>query len=71
MPYVTWVIAKSDSSLVYTRSVEKISMVFAFMGGIIAAVLALLFLLNIYNSAAFELSMAVSIFSLRPKEGEN
>jgi predicted membrane protein len=58
--------AKSANSLVYNRSVQKISSVFSFMGGMIGAVSAVLFIIKIYTRLSFEISIAFEIF--RPEE---
>jgi hypothetical protein len=47
---------------VYTREVQKLSAVFSFMGGMIGAVSAVLFVIKIYTSLSFEFSIAFEIF---------
>lgn len=66
--YVNFYIAKSADSIVYARSVQKVSSVVSFMGGMIGAVSAVLFIINIYTSFSFEISIALQIF--KPEEGD-
>lgn len=54
--------------MVYTRNVRKISNVLSFIGGIISALLAVLFIMNSYTTFAFEVSIASEIFSAKSKE---
>lgn len=51
--YVSFYIAKSSDSMVYTREVQKISSVFSFMGGLIGAVSAVLFIIHSYTGFSF------------------
>ena len=60
--YVVFGIAKSPNSIFISREVQKISTVFSFMGGLIGAIMAGLFIINSYTSFAFEISIALSIF---------
>lgn len=60
--YITFTLAKSSNSIVYNREVQKISSVFSFMGGMIGAVSAVLFVIKVYTSVAFEISIALEIF---------
>jgi predicted membrane protein len=60
--YVTFGVAKSPKSISYARQVQKISSVFSFIGGLIGAILAGLFIINAYTSFAFEVSIALSVF---------
>lgn len=57
--YLTFSLAKSPSSLTYTRQVQKISVVFSFIGGLVGALLAGLFIINQYTSFSFEISIAL------------
>jgi hypothetical protein len=43
--------------MVYTRNVRKISNVLSFIGGIISALLTVLFIMNSYTTFAFEVSI--------------
>ena len=52
-------ILKDYSSQYYERSVQKIFVVFSFMGGLIGAIMACLFVINTYTSFAFELALAL------------
>lgn len=65
--YVYFDFKKSSSSLTYTRNVKKISNVLSFIGGIISAILATLFIMNSYTAFAFEVSIASEMFSKRDK----
>jgi predicted membrane protein len=60
--YVVFGVAKSPNSIFISREVQKISTVFSFIGGLIGAIMAALFIINSYTSFAFELSIALSIF---------
>jgi len=51
--YAAFSIAKSSNSIVYTREVQKLSAVFSFMGGMIGAVSAVLFVIKIYTSLSY------------------
>lgn len=60
--YVTLNIVKSANSLVYRREVQKVSSVFSFMGGMVGAASAVLFIIKIYTSLSFEISIALEVF---------
>lgn len=60
--YITFGVAKSPKSITYTREVQKISTVFSFIGGLIGALMAGLFIINSYTSFAFEISIAMAVF---------
>lgn len=60
--YATFFIQKSSNSIVYNRAVQKISAVFSFIGGMIGAVTAALFLINSYTSSNYEVSLALDVF---------
>lgn len=64
--YACYYLVKSPTSYSYIRSVQKISTVFSFIGGLISAISAALFILKIYNNLAFEVSVAICIF--KPKD---
>jgi hypothetical protein len=64
---LTYNIIKGPRSLSYKRQVQKISTVFSFMGGLIGAVLAVMFIFNAYTSYSLELSIASGIFS-KPRQ---
>lgn len=66
--YVYFDLKKSAQKMVYTRNVRKISNVLSFIGGIISALLAVLFIMNSYTTFAFEVSIASEIFSAKSKE---
>lgn len=60
--YSCYLIVKSSTSYRYDREVQKISSVFSFIGGLISAISAALFVFKMYNSFAFEITIALSIF---------
>lgn len=60
--YATFYIMKDPTNLSYNRAVQKIFVVFSFMGGLIGAVMAGLFIIDTYTSFAFELALAIDIF---------
>lgn len=55
-------LTKSTNSYVYKREVQKISSVFSFMGGMIGAVSAVLFIIKLYTNFSFEISIAHELF---------
>jgi len=55
-------LTKSTNSFVYKREVQKISSVFSFMGGMIGAVSAVLFIIKLYTNFSFEISIAHELF---------
>ncbi len=60
-------IDRSSDSVSYTREVQKISTVLSFIGGMISAVSTLLFIIKSYNSQAFEMEIASSLFTDQPE----
>ena len=61
-PYAGFYVAKATDSRVYTRVVQKVSEVFSFIGGIVGAVSALLFVINKYTDFSLEVMIARVIF---------
>jgi len=57
--FVTINLVKSSNSIVYNRQVQKVSSVLSFMGGMIGAISALLFVIKMYTSLSFEISIAL------------
>lgn len=57
--FATFFVMKDPSQTTYQRAVEKIFVVFSFMGGLIGAVMAGLFIINSYTSFAYELALAL------------
>jgi hypothetical protein len=55
-------LAKSANSLKYKREVQKISAVFSYIGGLVGAVTAVLFFVNIYTDSSLEISIGLSLF---------
>lgn len=49
-PLAKMFILKSPASITYNRQVQKISAVFSYIGGLIGAVLAVMFIVNSYTS---------------------
>jgi hypothetical protein len=62
---------KSKDSYIYTREVQKLSTIFSYIGGVVSSFITVLFLLNKYNSFAFEIAIANQIFKLEKKEKRN
>lgn len=60
--YACLSLARSSNSLKYTRSVQKISVVFSYIGGLVGVVTALLFLLKTYTATSYEIGMAIDLF---------
>ncbi len=60
--YASFYVMKDPSQIVYKREVQKIFVVFSFMGGLIGAVMATLFIMNSYTSFAYELALALEVF---------
>ncbi len=52
-PYFRLVLIKSDSVFTYTRTVQKISSVFSYIGGFFGALTAALFFVKIYTDSSF------------------
>jgi hypothetical protein len=52
MPLVTLILAKSSNSLVYDRQVQKVAAVFSYVGGLVGAVTAFLFLVKSYTDSS-------------------
>jgi hypothetical protein len=46
-------VMKDGSHSIYTRQVQKIFVVFSFMGGLIGAIMACLFIVNSYTSFSY------------------
>jgi hypothetical protein len=55
-------LAKSANSLLYTREVQKISAVFSYIGGLVGAVTALLFIVKSYTDSSLEVTLGISLF---------
>ena len=60
--YATFSILKDYAVQTYERKVQKIFVVFSFMGGLIGAIMACLFMMNSYTGFAYELALAFSVF---------
>ena len=56
------VVSKSGRSLIYNREVLKISTVISYMGGLVGAVVALLFIVKSYTDTSLELNVSLEIF---------
>ena len=57
--FATFFLMKDYADEFYERQVQKIFVVFSFMGGLIGAIMACLFIINTYTSFAFELALAL------------
>lgn len=66
--YFSFYFAKGDVSTSYNREVQKISSVFSFMGGLIGAIVASLFMINSFTDYSYEVSIALEIF--KKKKGD-
>jgi hypothetical protein len=55
-------LAKSLNSIVYNRQVQKISAVFSYIGGLVGAITALLFLVKSYTDSSLEISIGIKLF---------
>jgi hypothetical protein len=62
---------KSHSSLVYTREVQKISVVFSYIGGLVGAITAFLFLVKSYTDSSLEVNIGISLFKPSEKNEES
>jgi hypothetical protein len=62
-------LAKSKDSLVYTRQVQKISAVFSYIGGLVGAITAVLFLIKSYTDISLEVSIGINLFQEGREEG--
>lgn len=61
-------VEKSTDSHHYKRTVQKISEVFSFVGGIIGAGTAVLFFLNYYTDFSLEVIIASSLFKKKKED---
>jgi hypothetical protein len=60
--YVNLYFSKSSNSLNYQRDVQKISAVFSYIGGLVGALTAVLFLMKTYTDTSLELTIAIALF---------
>ena len=56
------VVRKSGISLIYNREVLKISTVISYIGGLVGAVAALLFIVKSYTDTSLEMNVSLEIF---------
>jgi hypothetical protein len=56
------VLAKSPNSFIYNREVQKISAVLSYVGGLVGAITAVLFLVKQYNDSSLEVTIGISLF---------
>ena len=61
-PFMTYYIVKSPRTVSVERSVSKISAVFSFIGGLIGAIFAALFIIKEYTSFSFSTNLAINLF---------
>lgn len=57
--FASFYIMKDPADTLLDRQVEKIFVICSFMGGLIGAVMATLFMMNSYTSFAYELALAL------------
>jgi predicted membrane protein len=55
-------VMKDGATSIYTRQVQKIFVVFSFMGGLIGAIMAGMFIVNSYTSFSYEIALAIHVF---------
>jgi hypothetical protein len=67
-PLASIYFAKSSNSLVYNRQVQKISAVFSYIGGLIGAITAVLFLIKAYTDISLEVSIGIKLFQVTKEE---
>lgn len=60
--YLRMMLFKSSTSLKVTRTVQKLSSTFSYIGGFFGAIATALFLLKIYTDQAFEISLIKTVF---------
>ena len=53
---------KDGGSFIFTRQVQKIFVTFSFMGGLIGAIMAGLFIINSYTNFSYEIALAIHVF---------
>jgi hypothetical protein len=63
-------LAKSVNSLIYTRSVQKVSAVLSYIGGLVGAITAVLFLIKSYTDTSLEVMIGIEIFSSKASAGD-
>ena len=56
------VVRKSGRSLIYNREVLKISTVISYIGGLVGAVAALLFIVKSYTDTSLKMNVSLEIF---------
>lgn len=62
-PYASIYMAKSVNLLSYTRIVQKMSAVFSYIGGLVGAITAVLFLIKTYTDSSLEIMIGISLFN--------
>lgn len=70
-PYASVFLAKSVNSLIYTRQVQKISAVFSYIGGLVGAITAILFLIKTYTDISLEITIGLHLFQSEEKKKED
>ena len=62
-PYYVYIrIIKSTDKYIFQRTVQKLSTIFSYIGGVISSLLTAFFIMNRYTSFSFEISMANELF---------
>lgn len=51
--YASITIGKSSNSITYNRTVQKLSSVFSFIGGMVSAISTILFFMKIYTNLSY------------------
>lgn len=60
--FANFYLMKDPTDEYYTRQVQKIFVVLSFMGGLIGAIMAGLFIIHSYTTFAYEISLATEVF---------
>jgi len=62
LSYVSLSFMRKGNSLIYYRAVQKISTVISYIGGVVGAITALMFLVKSYTDFSYELSIGLQLF---------
>ena len=57
---------RAPESYIYSRTYQKIIDTFSYIGGLLGAILILVFIVNFYNEYAYEIIFAASIYKHDP-----
>jgi hypothetical protein len=61
-PLATIYLAKSSISLTYHREVQKVAAVLSYVGGLVGAITAFLFLVRSYTDSSLEVTIGINLF---------